>query len=91
LPDGLTCYKRTKTFDEQSIPAGLLRDHSTKPGVWGRVVVESGRLLLHFEDDGEQVEVTHERDAVLKPERSHRVELLGPVRFLVEFHRTATD
>lgn len=35
-------YKRTPTFDEHTIPAGLRRDHRTRAGVWGRIVVEAG-------------------------------------------------
>jgi tellurite resistance-related uncharacterized protein len=32
LPEGVTSYKRTPTFTEETIPAGLLNDHQTKEG-----------------------------------------------------------
>lgn len=32
LPPGLEPYRRTDTFSEQTVPAGLLRAHSTKVG-----------------------------------------------------------
>ena len=35
LPPGLTAYKRTPVFDQDSLPAGLRRSHRTKTGVWG--------------------------------------------------------
>ena len=42
LPGGLEPYKRTNTFTEDSVPAGLLAEHSTKDGVWGLIHVEKG-------------------------------------------------
>lgn len=39
LPEGLTPYKRTPVFDQDSLPSALLRDHRTKPGVWGVIQV----------------------------------------------------
>ena len=44
-PDGLLAYKRTPEFTEASVPAGLLRRHSTKPGVRACLHVEAGRAL----------------------------------------------
>src|SRR5690606_40102851 len=35
-PDGFEPYKATKIFDQDSTPAGLLADHQTRAGVWGR-------------------------------------------------------
>jgi len=78
-------YKRTPTFTEDTVPAGLLRDHSTKAGVYGRICVESGRLR-YTDADGERV--LEEGDvAVTQPEQLHAVQPLGSVRFYVEFCR----
>ncbi|MDA0978297.1 MAG: DUF3565 domain-containing protein [Proteobacteria bacterium] len=44
FPEDLTSYRRTPDFDETSIPAGLLKDHSTKTGTWGLIRVQSGEL-----------------------------------------------
>lgn len=51
LPDTAVPYRRTSEFDEQSVPAGLLRAHSTKAGVWGRIRVLEGRLLYRILPD----------------------------------------
>jgi tellurite resistance-related uncharacterized protein len=44
LPDGLAFYRRTPEFMSGTIPAALLRDHNTKPGVWGLIHVTEGEL-----------------------------------------------
>ena len=44
LPGDLEVYKQTKEFDETSVPKGLLHDHTTKAGTWGRIVVAEGLL-----------------------------------------------
>ena len=88
LPKGFEAYKRTPDFTADSVPAGLLRHHSTKPGVWALIHVLEGRLryvveppLVHEEviDAGGQ--------AVIVAEVLHRVEPEGAVRFFVEFFR----
>ena len=40
----LTPYKRTPSFSEATVPAGLLADHATKEGVWALIQVEDGAL-----------------------------------------------
>jgi tellurite methyltransferase len=85
LPEGLTAYKRTRTFSELDIPSGLLADHRTKAGTWAQIVVEDGRL-----------EYTCSRGVfvlrpgvlgVVEPEQPHRVRPLGTARFHVSFLR----
>ena len=44
LPDGLVAYRRTPVFDQDTIPAGLRREHRTASGVWGLITVLEGRL-----------------------------------------------
>ena len=34
LPAGLDHYKSTPVFDQDTVPAGLRRAHSTAAGVW---------------------------------------------------------
>jgi len=87
LPAGHVPYKRTAEFDQDSIPAGLLRDHSTKAGVWGVIHVVSGRLRYVIEPPlaGELL-LDPTRSGVVVPEVLHRVSADGEVRFFVEFH-----
>ncbi len=87
LPDGLDHVRTTDVFDEDAVPAGLLRSHRVAAGVWGRLVVHEGELDFRFDDQDEAQRVAADEWVVIPPERPHAVELTGPVRFAVEFHR----
>jgi len=87
-PDGFEPYKATKIFDQDSTPAGLLADHQTRAGVWGRLEVLDGSLALRFVAPlDERVELHAGDSTPIPPELPHHVELSGPVRFRVQFHR----
>ena len=86
LPADVRAYQRTKEFYEQSVPAGLRRRHSTKPGVWGRIRVLEGVLLYRIlEPELEEQRLTPGRDGIVEPEIHHEVAPQGQVRFFVEF------
>ncbi len=88
LPDGLNHVRTTAVFDNDTVPAGLLRTHRVADGVWGRLVVHSGSVGFLFEDSpGEPSTVTPDEPMVIPPGRLHHVVLDGPARFAVEFHR----
>lgn len=89
LPDGLELTRTTDVFDQETVPAGLLRAHRVATGVWGRLVVHDGSLRFVFEDDGTTFRADAGEWIVIPPDRPHRVELTGPVGFVVEFHRTS--
>ena len=40
IPDGHAPYRRTSEFGQDTIPAALQRDHTTKPGVWALIHVQ---------------------------------------------------
>lgn len=86
LPEGFAPYRRTATFSEDSIPPGLLREHSTKAGVWARIIVEQGQLQLREASKPEVSRLLRGGEAALMaPEVTHQVEPGGVVRFHVEF------
>ncbi|MBM4382798.1 MAG: DUF1971 domain-containing protein [Deltaproteobacteria bacterium] len=91
LPANVRVYKRTPELDAATTPAGLLRNHTTRAGVWGRVVVLEGELSFRSlaEPILERV-LTPDRGVVIPPEHPHEVALRGPVRFFVEFLRDDT-
>jgi tellurite resistance-related uncharacterized protein len=92
LPNGLVAHKRTPIFDQDSIPAGLRRRHSTKAGVWGLIVVVEGRLRFRLLDPSSERILDIWDSGVVQPMQPHEVEPLGPVRFFVEFYGdAATD
>lgn len=87
LPDGVLAYSRTPTFDETTVPAGLRKDHQTKPGVWGVITILSGSLRYRIQATGEEIDLTPHRPGIVEPEALHNVEPIGPVSFFVEFYR----
>lgn len=91
LPGGLSHYRSTPLFTEMSLPAALLNDHSTKAGVWGRIRLISGRLRYVITDLRRRPQVLDldpgSDPAIIEPKILHRVELVGPVQFQVEFWR----
>ena len=88
LPEGVAHYKSTPEFTETSIPAGLLRSHSTAAGVWGRINVLEGSLLYReLEPPLAEHLLTPGRPGIIEPQAKHEVAAVGPVRFFVEFHR----
>ena len=87
-PEGFEIHRRTPDFDERSVPAALLADHSTKRGTWARIHVLAGTLHYHVGTPIERsMRVEASGPAIIVPEVPHRVEPDGPVRFFVEFHR----
>lgn len=87
LPPDVKPYHRTPDFDESGIPRALQDDHATKTGVWGRIVVDSGALLLTFAESGEAVTLRAGDTGIIAPEERHRVRAKGSVVFHVEFCR----
>jgi tellurite resistance-related uncharacterized protein len=85
LPPGVAPYKRTPTFDQDSLPAGLRREHRTKAGVWALIHVLEGRLRYRILDPPSEEMLSPGMPGVVKPEQPHEVEPVGPVRMYVEF------
>ena len=79
-------YKSTPVFDEVTIPAGMRREHRTKPGTWGVIRVLDGRLRYQVLEPNSEVILEPGRPGLILPEQPHLVESLGPVRMQVEFY-----
>jgi tellurite resistance-related uncharacterized protein len=88
-PDDILMYKRTADFDQESVPRGLQRDHRTRAGVWGRIVIVQGLLRYHVDEMDVHRDLVPGTTGVILPQVSHRVEVTGDVRFFVEFHALA--
>lgn len=87
LPDNVVAYKKTPEFDESSVPKGLLNNHQTKEGVWGKIVLLEGRLLYTINEPKEEIYLDANNFGVVEPTVYHQVKPLGKVRFYVEFYR----
>lgn len=92
LPAGSELVRTTDVFDNDTVPAGLLRTHRVASGVWGRLVVHTGAVGFVFEDDPDHRHVVAAGGSiVIAPQRPHHVELDQPATFAVEFHRAEAE
>ena len=89
LPAGVVAYRRTPIFDQDTIPAGLRREHRTASGVWGLITVVEGRLHFRSLDPVAETALTPGTPMAVAPQQPHEVAPEGPVRFFVEFYRAA--
>ncbi len=91
LPADVVEYKRTAELDEATLPAGLKKSHTLKAGVWGEIVVTSGKVRYVLEDDGDfTITLRPGLAGVVAPERPHHVELVAgepAARMYVRFLR----
>jgi len=87
LPDQLVVINKTPEFDQDSIPAALLKSHKTKPGVWGKINVLEGELVYRIlEPSVQETVLVPSTFGVVSPEVPHEVQPKGNVRFFVEFY-----
>lgn len=90
LPRTLVKYSESPEFTQDTIPRAFLRDHTTKAGVWGKIVVAEGALHYRRKDRPAEV-VTPAEPATIFPTEPHSVAPRGPVRFKVEFYRDGAE
>lgn len=84
-------YKCTPVFDENTLPAGLRKEHRTKPGVWGIIRVIEGRLRYRVLDPVSEKILDPQHPGLVLPDQPHFVEALGPMRMQVEFYDRQPD
>ncbi len=87
LPAHFVAYRKTPTFTQESVPAGLLKDHATRPGTWGKINLLEGRLRYRVASLGLDQVLDSDTPGIVVPEVLHSVEPLGSVRFFVEFYQ----
>jgi tellurite resistance-related uncharacterized protein len=90
MPEGLTMVRSTDVWTEDTMPAGLRREHRVAPGRWGRLRVVEGELRFVAQTQPViDVVIPAGSSQAIPPEVMHEVEATGPVRFFVEFLRPA--
>jgi tellurite resistance-related uncharacterized protein len=88
LPAHVAHYKTTPEFNQDTVPMGLQRKHTTAAEVWGRIVVHEGSLRYVIEEpELEEHLLVPGTPGIVAPQVAHHVVIAGPVRFCVEFHR----
>lgn len=86
LPGDVQPYKRTAVFTQDTVPAGLLKDHTTKDGTWALIRVQEGTLEYVIEDRETHI-LSPGHDGVVEPQVRHYIRPPGAVSFFVEFYR----
>jgi len=88
FPHNVETYLNTKTFDEHTVPKGLLAAHSTNEHTWGKIVIECGQLNYVVDDlDNDTRVLKPGVDGIIAPQMLHHLEITEPVKFHIEFHR----
>jgi len=87
LPVGLTAYKKTPVFTQETIPKGFRKAHSTKQGTWGLIKVISGQVnyVVDYLDD-KTLKLDQHAHGVISPQMEHHLEVIGDVELYVEFY-----
>ena len=86
LPVGIRKYAETPVFSAETVPKKLTKLHDTKPGVWGRLCVIEGALdyIISCSPPFQQ-RINAGEYGIIEPESLHHVQIIGPVRFKIEF------
>jgi tellurite resistance-related uncharacterized protein len=89
LPTAAEVYKTTPEYNERTIPTGLLDDHRTRAGTWGRIVIRAGKLMYSLSKGGPAAAwiLRPGIDGFIAPGEPHFIAPHGPVRFVIEFLR----
>jgi tellurite resistance-related uncharacterized protein len=87
IPRGFVAYKRTPILDQDTVPPGLLRRHSTKANVWAVIHVVEGLLTYRTLEPMTEVTLDADHRGVIQAGQPHEVEPQGAVRFFIEFYR----
>lgn len=80
-----TPYRSTPVFDNDTLPEGLRRAHSTKEGTWGVIRVLEGRVRYVIEHTGETLMLDPQNPGRVRPQELHHVEPEGRMRMQVDF------
>lgn len=86
-PPNTAPYRKTPVFDADSVPAGLLADHSTKAGVWAVVHVLSGAVTFRLTSPAAERVLQAGDKLACSPEARHSVSLSDDAEFQIEFWR----
>lgn len=86
VPEDLELIATTETWDEETVPAGLLREHRVPPGRWGVLRVHSGAIRFLLGEGPASVRVVEAGSSQgIPPEVPHRLERIGPVTVTLDF------
>jgi tellurite methyltransferase len=86
MPEGLRPKRTTATWDAETMPGALRRDHRVAAGTWGLLEVQHGEVRFRADTSPPiDVLVTADRPQPIPPELDHHVEPSADARFRVTF------
>jgi tellurite resistance-related uncharacterized protein len=92
LPENALAYSKTAIFNQNTIPNGLLNQHTTKAGTWGKINVISGKLVYKILSKPSETHIlTPTFSGIVEPQIPHQVESIEAVEFYVEFYQIPED
>jgi tellurite methyltransferase len=68
LPGQFIPYQQTTVFTDQSMPARLKKDHSTKAGIWAKIVIAEGKLRYCLDPLDVKMELSENHPGIVVPE-----------------------
>lgn len=87
MPESARCYRLIGPFEADTVPAGLLRRHDLKPGVWGLLRIVAGAVRFRWDDEAAGSRLLVAGDTMLVPPTvPHHLEIEGPVTLTIAFH-----
>jgi tellurite resistance-related uncharacterized protein len=92
MPVALERYRSSPEFTHDSVSAALLHNHARAERVWAQIVILKGsrRYIIDHPSQGAMPEehfLSPECSGIVRPKQFHHIEILGPVRFRVDFYR----
>jgi len=88
LPEMARCYKSTPIFNEKTLPAALLKQHTTAAGTWARIIVAAGEIGYRIHAPFNQYfHLMPASPGIIPPEVPHRLEPAEAVELHIEFYR----
>lgn len=64
----LVCYKTLPIWNVKTLPKSFKECHNTKEGVWAKLKILSGSLVMEFLNDKKEIEKETEYSVVHQPE-----------------------
>ncbi len=87
MPEGYEEYRRTAVFDSMSVPKALLKEHRTKLGVWGKLLVHEGEVeYAVLEPERHTTTLGAGREQVIVSALAHEISPSGDARFTIAFY-----
>jgi tellurite resistance-related uncharacterized protein len=87
IPTSAMPFKRTNHFTRTTVPPGLLRDHQTNNGVWGKIHVVAGVVRYSIPAKSQMFDLNPNRPGIVEPGVMHHVEPSEDASFYLEFWR----